>query len=95
MMRGKPVSGWAGLVSQKLSLEFSVKSRLIRLGSSPGPKMPGAAESLSVPQAQAGREPSRTGRLAAWNKTLPSAVSHLAASALVTSGTARMSAYRA
>ena len=92
MIRANPVSGCAGLDSQKLSLEFSTKSRRCRLGSSAGPKIPGVAESGSVPQAQADREPSSTGSPATGKISWPSAVSQAAASASVTSGIAPMSA---
>src|SRR6516162_11792094 len=57
--------------------------------------MPGTAAPGSFPQSQDVLAPFRTGSPKLWNVLLPSGVSHLFASALVTFGMAPMSAYRA
>src|SRR6516165_9096108 len=57
--------------------------------------MPGTAAPGSFPQSQDVLAPFRTGSPKLWNVLLPSGVSHLFASALVTFGMSPMSAYRA
>src|SRR6516165_10420670 len=57
--------------------------------------MPGTAAPGSFPQSQDVLAPFRTGSPKLWNVLLPSGVSHLFASALVTCGMSPMSAYRA